>query len=198
MIISADIIKKRIKGYDPEKAEIFHRESARNADKELEEALKSEESKRVILMNGGSASGKTEFVSEYLFDFDGIIFDGTLSSPEGARVKIKKILKANKDVLIYSVVPDNLLRAFIAFLNRDRKFNDFHFYKTHSGSRQTLLWIAEKYPEIEMKIFESSYTKNQNMMFSEIEFDDKFQKFSYLESMQMTEKEIIKIVNEKI
>lgn len=100
--------------------------------------------------------------------------------------------------LIYSVIPDDLFRAFIAFLNRDRKFQDIHFYRTHSGSRKTLLWIAKRYPEIELKIFESSYSEEQNMIFSELIFDDKEQELMYLQSIQLTEEEIIKLVNKKI
>jgi hypothetical protein len=198
MLISADEIKKKIKGYNPEKAEKHHSESARVADEEFTNALRVVGCDEVILMNGGSASGKTEFVSEYLDAYQGIVFDGTLSTPEGARVKIKKIAKAKKKAVIYSVIPDDLLRAFIAFLNRDRKFNDIHFYKTHSGSRKTLLWISENYPSIEIKIFESSYAKKQNMIFSEFIFDNKEQELAYLRKIQITEDGIIKVINEKI
>ncbi|MCK5211758.1 hypothetical protein KAJ89_03580 [Candidatus Parcubacteria bacterium] len=198
MIISADIIKKQMKDYDPGNAEEYHRESARTADIEFKNALKVVKKKKVILMNGGSASGKTEFVSEYLNGYEGIIFDGTLPTPEGARVKIKKIARAHKEAVVYSVIPDDLLRAFVAFLNRDRKFQDIHFYKTHSGSRKTLLWIAEKYPDLKLKIFESSYNKIQNMIFSELIFDNKEQELFYLQGIQMTVEKIIKLVNEKI
>jgi len=198
MIISADAIKERIKGYNPENAEKYHQESAKAADEEFKGALKGVKNKEVVLMNGGSASGKTEFVSEYLDDYEGIVFDGTLSTPEGARVKIKKIVKAHKTAIVYSVIPDDLLRAFIAFLNRDRKFQDTHFYKTHSGSRKTLLWIAEKYPEVKIKIFESSYNKKRSMIFSELIFDNKKQELEYLKKIQMAEDEIIKLVTEKI
>jgi len=198
MIISADAIKKQMKNYDPERAEKYHRESARTADLEFKNALKTIKNKEVILMNGGSASGKTEFVSEYLNDYKGIVFDGTLPTAEGARVKIKKIEKAHKISVVYSVIPDDLLRAFVAFLNRDRKFQDTHFYRTHSGSRKTLLWIKERYQNVKLKIFESSYNKKQNMIFSELIFDNKDQELTYLKNIQMTEDDIVKLVNEKI
>lgn len=62
LVISADEIKKELPDYSPEKAESFHRESARLADKNFEIALKESTFKEVILLCGGTASGKTEFL----------------------------------------------------------------------------------------------------------------------------------------
>lgn len=146
LIISADEIKKKLPNYSPQKAELFHRESARVADQQFEIALKNNPNKEVILLCGGTASGKTEFLATQLHRKRCIILDATLSTEEGAKIKLKKIIKAKKTPIIYAVMPDDLKRAFIAFLNRDRKFSDTHFYKTHSGSRNTLLWVASKYP----------------------------------------------------
>lgn len=195
IIISADEIKKRMDGYDPKDAERFHRQSARQADKEFERALKSKkEYKKVILMNGGTASGKTEFLSEYLYDKDTIIFDGTLSGEEGARIKIRKIIKAKKIPVIYSIIPDDLSRAFIAFLHRDRQFKDTHFYRTHTGSRRTLLWVAKNCPQVKIKIYESSYSEKHDMIFKEIIFDNKKQEIEFLERSQYNEDDIVKII----
>lgn len=190
-IISADEIKKQIPNYSPEKAEEFHRESARQADKIFSEELKITKYKPVILLNGGTASGKSEFLSTQLKDKKGIILDATLATPLGAENKLRQILKAKKNPIIYSVIPDDLNRAFIAFLNRDRKFSDTHFYKTHSGSRKTLLWIAENYPQVQINIIESSYTLSQVLQFTQIEFDSRQQLIEYLTSLQMTEDDII-------
>lgn len=146
-VISADEIKKQIPSYSPEKAEVFHRESARLADKLFSQELKKSKHKSVILLNGGTASGKSEFLSTQLKNKKCIVFDATLSTQLGAEIKLKQILKAKKRPIIYAIIPDDLKRAFIAFLSRDRKFGDSHFYKTHSGSRKTLLWIALNYPQ---------------------------------------------------
>ncbi|MDE2024935.1 MAG: DUF2188 domain-containing protein [Patescibacteria group bacterium] len=62
-------------------------------------------------------------------------------------------MNAKKTPIIYTVIPDDLKRAFVAFLNRDRKFSDTHFYKTHSGSRKTLLWIAQNNPAVRAYIY---------------------------------------------
>src|SRR3989344_2732773 len=189
-IISADEIKKSLPDYSPEKAETFHRESAKLADKNFELALKSNTSKEVILFCGGAASGKTEFLVTQLSHKQCIIFDATLDTIERAKIKIRNILRRKKVPVIYTVVPDDLKRAFIAFLNRDRKFSDTHFYRTHSGSRKTLLWTAVNYPEVEINLVESSYTEKQSLQFAKVKFDNRKQLIDYLTGFQLTESDI--------
>ena len=75
LIISADEIKKQLPNYSPAKAEFFHHESAKRADKLFSHALKDSSFNKVILLSGGTASGKTEFLSTQLIDKDWIIFD---------------------------------------------------------------------------------------------------------------------------
>lgn len=191
LIISADEIKKELPNYSPDKAEEFHHESAKKADKIFTKALKENSYKDVILLSGGTASGKTEFLSTQLRKRNCIIMDATLSTELGARNKIRQIIKAKKTPIIYMVIPDDLRRAFIAFLNRDRKFSDSHFYKTHSGSRKTVLWIASNFPNVEIKIIESSYTSDQKLQFSQLKFDDRQILIKYLNEKQMTESAII-------
>ena len=194
LIISADEIKKQLPNYSPDKAESFHRESTKQADHLFTASLKESIYKQVILLSGGAASGKTEFLSTQLLQEDCIIFDATLSTSEGAKIKMKQIFKAGKKPIIYAVIPDDLKRAFIAFLDRDRKFSDEHFYKTHSGSRKTLLWIASEYPDIEINVVESSYTSDEKLQFLKIRFDNKRKLISYLTGKQLTEDDIINII----
>ena len=87
IIISADEIKKQLPNYSPDKAESFHRESAKQADRLFTKALKDNPHKEVILLNGGTASGKTEFLSTQLSHKKCIVFDATLSTEEGAKIK---------------------------------------------------------------------------------------------------------------
>lgn len=195
MIISADEIKKELPDYSPDRAENFHHESARKADKLFTKTLKEYPHKKVILLSGGTASGKTEFLETQLKDTEHIIMDATLSTEIFAKNKIREIIKAEKTPIIYAVIPDNLRRAFIAFLNRDRKFSDSHFYKTHSGSRKTLLWINKNYPEVAINIVESSYNSQDKLQFSQIKFDHKQKLLDYLVNNQMTESDIIRTVS---
>lgn len=197
IIISADEIKKQLPNYSPDKVELFHRESARQADKLFSQALKTSTDKKVILLNGGTASGKTEFLSTQLRNERCIILDATLSTELGATNKLRQIIAAEKIPLIYAVIPDDLKRAFIAFLNRDRKFSDAHFYKTHSGSRRTLLWLAKQHPNIEINIVESSYTSDEKLKFFQILFDSRQKLIDYLTKKQMTENDIITYITTK-
>ena len=105
-IISIDDIKEQIEGYSPERAGEFHVVSAKIADTEFGKIIKNSESKKVILLAGGSASGKTEFLHTYLHEEDAIIFDSTLSNPEGAKIKIEKAKKYGKKVEIYYTIED--------------------------------------------------------------------------------------------
>lgn len=198
LIISADEIKKQLPDYTPEKAEFFHRQSAKLADKEFEVAIKKNPSREVILLSGGAASGKTEFLVTQLNRKRCVIFDATLDTIERAQIKIKSIIRREKKPVIYAVIPDDLKRAFIAFLNRDRKFSDEHFYRTHSGSRKTLLWIASNYPKVRINIVESSYTKDQILQFAKVRFNNRKQMVSYLSRLQLTESDIISIVSKEL
>ena len=193
ILISIDESKRQIVGYAPERAEEFQEESARLANKSFEKALKSSNWNEVILMSGGSASGKTEFLSEHLNEFEGIIFDGTLPTIKGAEIKIKEIKKAKKKPIICAVLPDDLKRAFVAFLGRDRKFSDEYFYKTHSGARNTLLQIARTHPEVEIRIYESSY-RGATLFFQKIVFRSSQELIEFLEKSQYTEDEILNLV----
>lgn len=192
-IISIDESKKQISGYAPNKAEEFHEESAKLANKSFDSALKSSSDGEVILMCGGSASGKTEFLSVYLNNFRGIIFDSTMPTTQGAEIKIKKIIKAKKKPIICAIFPDDIKRAFVAFLGRDRKFSDEYFYKTHSGSRSTLLWVLENYPQAEIRIYESSYQKD-SLIFKEIIFQKEKERVEFLKKNQYTESDILNLV----
>ncbi len=191
IIISADEIKKQIPHYSPDHAGDFHHESAQKADKLFAQALKISTYRKAILLSGGTAAGKTEFLSTQLNKKRCIILDATLATIAGAEIKIKKIIKSGRKPIIYSVIPDDLRRAFIAFLNRDRKFSDEHFYKTHSGSRETLLWIAQTFPMAELNIIESIYTSSGKLQFSQVRFDNKQKLLDYLIGKQMTENDII-------
>lgn len=196
-IIAADEIKKTLPGYTPENSEAFHRESAILADKAFEQALKERPEKTVVLMAGGSASGKSEYVSAYLEKRKIIILDGTLPTLEGASIKIRKAQKAGKRVQIHLVLPDSLLVAFIAFLNRERKFSLEHFYRTHSNSRKTALAVARLYDDLDVEVYVSDVDfvgTGSTMSFMHLDFKNRRELVEFLEQNQYTENEIIKKV----
>lgn len=188
-IINADDLKKTLSGYDPAKSELFHRESAKLADTSYAKAVKERPEPLVILMAGGTASGKSEYVSVYLQDIEAIVFDGTLPSFTGAEIKIKKALKTKKQVTIHCVLPENFFVAFTAFLNRDRTFPNEHFYRTHSTARKTILAVAEQFPDITIKIIMSD-VDNSVMSFRELTFANRDALIEFLKREQYTENSI--------
>ena len=185
--IAADEIKKTLKGYTPAESEKFHRESARMADEELEAVLEEVGTpEEVLLLCGGAASGKTELCDAYLSDDNCIVFDGTLPTPEGAEIKIRKIKKVRKSPVIVVVIPDDLKRSFKAFLGRDRKYSEEHFFRTHSGSRKTAFWVAQEYPEIEIKIYRSICC-GDDLIFKNPVFKNHDELIDFLKGLQHTE-----------
>lgn len=67
------------------------------ADKMYDEAVKRRSERKVILLAGGAASGKSEYVATYLTSTRAIILDGTLPTTRGAEIKIEKAIKQQKD-----------------------------------------------------------------------------------------------------
>jgi hypothetical protein len=189
-IIAADEIKKTLPGYTPDHAEGFHEASAKLADKAYMQALKERLECAVILMSGGAASGKSEYISVYLEGTDTIVLDGTLPTFVGASIKIRNARKAKKSIEVHAVIPASLPVAFTAFLSRDRKFPVEHFYRTHSSSRKTLLEIAEEFPDIPITIIVSKGDTDSGMTFIKQVFTDRQQLVEFVKSQQYTEEEI--------
>lgn len=199
-IISIDELKKALPGYSPEKADEFHVESAKLANKLFSQELKNIKNKKVVLTCGGSASGKTEFIEKFFIaeEFSGIIFDSTLSKIEGTQIKIKEIIKSGNEPIICFILPDNLKRCFAAFNKRDRKIPELRFYETHSGAREVALWVAKNFPEIEILVYQNSYQpknlEEDQLSFAIVEFDNKNELVGFLEENQISKKEIKKLI----
>lgn len=198
VVIDIDELKKSIFGYDPNNAEEFHSESAKLADKEFEKTIKSSEFKEVILLSGGSASGKSEFLDAYLKDKDAIIYDSTLSSIEGVKIKTKLAKKFDKNVTIYAVWPENFEDAFLVFLNRERKFPLEHFLRTHSNSRKVLLEIVKGYPNISICLYTNNYDYDVKLKYKELIFDSREKLIEYLGDNQLTEDTIFEMISNQI
>lgn len=121
--------------------------------------------------------------------------DGTLPSTEGFQIKYRAAQKRGKSVSVHAVIPDDLRRAFVGFLERERKYDEKHFYRTHSSSRATLLWIAKEYPKVPITVAMSYFKENGNMKFRELSYGRRRNLIAYIESIQYNEKEIKKFVS---
>lgn len=141
MIIEVDSYKTKIKGYDPNNSENVHSESGKLADIEFKAALKSKKYKRIIFMAGGTASGKTEYAYSYLNNRDQLVYDGTLKNLGGFNTKLQKIQRYDKNsskIKVVLVIPKNWIKAFEAFLMRDRKMSPYVFFETQIKSKITV------------------------------------------------------------
>lgn len=124
MIIEVDGYKNKIVGYDPKKSEDFHQKSGKLADRDFVNCLKSRKYKRIIFMAGGTASGKTEFAHSYLVKKDQLVYSGTLKDFNGFKIKLQKIKrydKNNSSVKVILIIPRDWIKAFEAFLKREKK-----------------------------------------------------------------------------
>lgn len=158
MIIEIDKYKDKIVGYNPANSENFHSESGRLADLDFTAGLKSRRFKRIVFMAGGTASGKTEFAYSYLNKKDQLIYDGTLRNFKGFKVKCDKVTRYDKNhskTKIVLIMPNDLEKAFQAFLGRDRKMRPIVFFETHAESLRTVAKILKE-ERIRVEIFISA------------------------------------------
>ena len=147
MIIEVDEYKKQIPGYDPEKSEAFHSQSAKLADKDFQKYLKTGKFREVIFMAGGTASGKTEFAFSYLDKKHQLVYDGTLKNFSGFKIKvsnIKRYAKNNPKIRVVLVIPEDPSKSFGAFLQRDRKMKNQTFFDTQIRSRVSIAKILKE------------------------------------------------------
>lgn len=147
MIIEVDEYKKFIAGYDPKKSADFHKESGKLADKHFIDCLKSRKYRRVIFMSGGTASGKTEFAFSYLNKKDQLVYDGTLKDFNGFEIKLQKIKrygKNNPKIKVILVIPQDWIKAFGAFLKRERIMPPNVFFETQIKSKLAIAKILKE------------------------------------------------------
>lgn len=157
MLIEIDEYKKKVPGYYPEKSEFFHRESAKLADKDFIEHLKSGNYREVIFMAGGAASGKSEFSTSFLIGDDQLIYDGTLKNFDGFKIKlsnVKRYAKNKPSIKVVLIIPDDWKQAFEIFLARERKMSIETFFDTHIRSKIAVARVLLE-TEINVEIFTS-------------------------------------------
>jgi hypothetical protein len=173
MIIEVDNFKSKIPGYKPTKAEEFHKESGKLADGEFIKRIKEPEHKRIVFMAGGTASGKSEFAYTYLSHKDQLVYDGTLKSYHGFKVKndkLKKYAKHKTKVKVILILPLHWEDALDVFLTRERKMRLSVFFETHALSSKTVSEIFRE-TDYRVEVFISSFnTKRNRMVYQRINF----------------------------
>jgi len=159
LVIDSDAIKKEMPGYTEDLAPQFHKASSAEAKARYAEALKDPYYDDVVIMGGGSGSGKTEvFVSKNLDRPNTILFDGTLADKAAAQTKIDQALKAGKNVKIEAVMAP-IEDAFMFASDRGRYIPRDVFADKHYGFRKTLYELAKENPSLEIGITINSKAK---------------------------------------
>ncbi len=74
-------------------------------------------------------------------------------------------------------------------MQRDRKFPSEHFFKKHASARQVLLWIAQNYFEVEVRLYRNYYKKG-GLDFTEVLFESRKKLIEYINKNQYNEEEI--------
>lgn len=86
---------------------------------------------------------------------------------------------------LFLILPIDFKKSFAAFHHRERKIPEYRFYETHSGSREACLWVAEHYPEVEIRVY-------RNLM----EFDDDKTPLPFEEMLFDSQEELIDFLKE--
>lgn len=144
MIIDVDDFKSLITDYiesDPASTNKVHSESGRLADSKFEEELKTKKYSELLIICGGSASGKTEFAHSFYEKEDSIlIFIITLKNIGSVSSKLSHAYKQHiRKISILIIVPDNIEKCFYEFKQRVRQIDENVFFDTHTRA------IALKY-----------------------------------------------------
>lgn len=189
LIVDSDELKKTLPGYKPELAPEFHKESSKLASELYEMALKDPAFDDVVLMAGGSGSGKSEAVVNKSLNNPGqIIFDGTLADLEKAQKKIDAAVEANKPVRVEAVYAP-IDQAFQFATGRSRNVPRSVFAEKHQGFRETLLTLANNNPNLEIRI-----TLNSLDGTVPIEFPSRDELIQFLQSEVKTAAEVDELI----
>ncbi|MEX0896085.1 MAG: hypothetical protein WDZ94_04060 [Patescibacteria group bacterium] len=63
-----------------------------------------------------------------------------------------------------------------------------------TASGKTVLWVADNYPGMEINLIESSYTIDQKLLFTRLQFQSHDELLTHLRDIQMTETDIINTI----
>lgn len=114
----------------------------------FEEEVKTNPNPIVRLTAGGPASGKTDFImGDITRNFNGVIYESTLSDYKTALDRINTVKAAGKNVEIYGVIP-NVEEARYYSLKRaaaiGRDIPEDYFIKAHVGALETTKRLLEE------------------------------------------------------
>lgn len=146
IVIGSDEMKDHFgKDYTPAAHEALYSPATRDLYKELVSKVNND---TVRITFGGPGSGKTDFaLARAAHDFDGVIYDSTLSDFKTAVEKIRIAHQAGKKVELFGILPD-VEKARYFSLKREgesgRGVPHDYFVKAHVGSPETVARLMEE------------------------------------------------------
>lgn len=159
-VVSADVGKVVIPGYDASKSAVYHEPASGFAKLKYEELLADEGTQQqdVVIMSGGSGAGKSTSLRLEGSDLNNVaaVYDTNLNSYNSAERKIEKALESGREVQIQHVYREPVEAFQNGVLKRAIKGEggnadnkrivpvDAHV-ATHVGARRTLEQLVEKY-----------------------------------------------------
>lgn len=139
VVIGADDMKDYFgKDYDLSRHPIY----SKAANDLVLDAAKRSPTKEVRLVAGGTGSGKSEVISKGLSkNFDGVIYDSTLTNYEGARKLIDALKAEGKEPVIYPVIRDPKTAKLFTLIRESKgghPVSDAAFARTHAKVPEVL------------------------------------------------------------
>lgn len=172
-----DIDPDQVRSLDPEYAagregKMVHLDrttepAAKLAQRMYEEHLKSDNTAPVVLMAGGTASGKTVYRTHYPHELEGLtsVYDTNSSNFEGTKGRIEQALNSGRQVIMNfayrdfdTAVEGNAAR----FKSTGRLVHPHYMAFTHVHALDTFLKLAEEYKgdkRVSFAVFDSSSGK---------------------------------------
>lgn len=170
-VISADVAKYAIPGFDATQSGAYHDPASRFAKARAQELLARDDTKPVLLLAGGSGAGKTSALRTFATDLSqyALVHDTNMTSVSGASKRIDDALASGRDAEVAFTWRDPVEAFVHGVLPRVRKEGrivplDAHV-RTHLGSRATFDALREKYkdnPAVTFRVTDNSRGKGKS------------------------------------
>lgn len=144
VVIGADDMKDYFgKDYDLKN----HPTYSKAANDLVVDAAKRNPNPEVRMVAGGTGSGKSEIITKGISkDFNGVIYDSTLTNYEGARKLINELKAAGKTPVIYPVIRDPETAKLFTLIREAKgghPVSDAAFARTHAKVPEVLRQLIE-------------------------------------------------------
>jgi len=188
VIVDLDDYKVDLDGYDESDAESndsVQREASKLSDSDFKKAAKSSEYDELVVVCGGSGSGKTEFAHTYYCDgncmqecgneldleINPLVYVTTLSSSKSGDGISSKIKYAHKGgiskVRFILIAPKDHEKCYMAFLRRSRKIKPEVFHRSHQAAPSNFEEILDrdfKIKDTQFEIYLAEYVLETRVM----------------------------------